>query len=122
MDLAAISLGAPDPLFRSIDRWGNVSAKALTGQSVNLIIKAAGRAAGLPEHLVAELAGGSLRAGLVAGAKKGGAQDSDIIEQTHHTKVPTMHGYQRGTAAGAAPAAAYRTLPAQPAPSDGRET
>jgi integrase len=125
MDAAGIQLGAHVPLFMAIDRWGNfrttrdVSGErrpvALTPQSVNLIIKAAGRAAGLPEHLVAALAGGSLRSGLVAGAKKGGAEDTDIMEQTHHARPSTMHGYQQGAAAGAAAAAAYRTLPAQAA-------
>ncbi|WP_052443152.1 tyrosine-type recombinase/integrase, partial [Streptacidiphilus neutrinimicus] len=93
MDLAGIRLDTHAPLFVSIDRWGNLRATALSPQSVNLIIKAAGRTAGLPEHLVAALAGGSLRSGLVAGAKRGGAQDSDIMDQTHHTKVSTIHGY-----------------------------
>ncbi len=40
------------PLFRKVDQWGNVSRRALTPQSVNLIVKARAEKAGLdPQHI-----------------------------------------------------------------------
>jgi hypothetical protein len=35
------------PVFRPVDQWGNVRPRALTGQSVNLILKARCKQAGL---------------------------------------------------------------------------
>lgn len=40
------------PVFRKIDQWGNVSRRTLTPQSVNLIVKARAKKAGLDPTLV----------------------------------------------------------------------
>ena len=50
------------PLFRKIDRWGNVRAERLTAQSVALILKRAAKSAGLDPR---QFSGRSLRSGLV---------------------------------------------------------
>jgi integrase len=44
---------------------------------------------------VARLAGHSLRAGFVTEAKKNGADDAAIMDQTGHKSLATVHGYNR---------------------------
>ena len=55
------------PLFRKIDRWGNVRAERLTAQSVALILKRAVKLAGLDPR---QFSGRSLRCGLVTSPNK----------------------------------------------------
>ncbi|MFM6956100.1 MAG: integrase, partial [Ignavibacteria bacterium] len=59
LDHAEITDG---PVFRPVDRHGNVRSDRLTGQSVALILKRLARRAGLDES---RLAGHSLRTGII---------------------------------------------------------
>jgi site-specific recombinase XerD len=83
IERAAISSG---PLFRAVDRHGNVSDKALTPQVVSKIVKKAAKAAGLNS---AEFAGHSLRSGIVTTSGQKGFNIQAGIKQTGH-KTPGM--------------------------------
>lgn len=98
--------GAAVPLFRPIDRWGNVRAAGLTSQSVALIVKRAVEAA-RDEALAhddselaaaldpARFAGHSLRAGLATSAAIAGATEGEIMDQTGHKSVAMVRRYIR---------------------------
>lgn len=79
------------PVFRAVDRHGNVKAP-LTAQAVALVVKEAAGAAKLDP---AKYAGHSLRAGLVTQAAKNKASVSDIMRQTGHKSVETVNRYIR---------------------------
>lgn len=83
---------AGGPVFRGIDRHGKVSAKALTPQSVNLIIKARCAAAGLDPAL---FAGHSLRAGLITAALGSGVDLFSVMEAARHADLRTTKKYDR---------------------------
>ena len=73
------------PLFRAVDRHGNVSATALEPGSIARILKKAGRRSGLSETEVAKLGGHSLRAGMATSAAAiGGATEREIAAITGH--------------------------------------
>lgn len=74
------------PLFRELNRHGQVGEAALSGQSVALIIKRAVEAAGLKSE---DYSGHSLRAGLATQAAIDGKSERAIMRQTGH-KSPTM--------------------------------
>ena len=80
--------GAPlsGPLFRPIDRHGNVGAERLTDHAVWSVIK---RAAG------AEFSGHSLRSGLVTTAAKAGKSAHAIMKQTGHKSLAMVQRYIR---------------------------
>lgn len=80
------------PLFRSIDRHGNVGATALTGHSIGRIVKRAAAAAGLDAAVVS---GHSLRAGLITAAVLAGRSDREIMAQTGHRSVEMLTRYTR---------------------------
>lgn len=86
---AAITEG---PLFRAIDKGGNISCDRLTPQSVALVIKARAKAARLG---VAKYSGHSLRAGMITQAAKNGATLPDIMRQSGHASVQTVTRYIR---------------------------
>lgn len=86
---AGISSG---PLFRSVNRWEHVQAKAMTGQVVALLIKRYAKAAGLdPVHF----SGHSLRAGLATSAALAGAGERQIMRQTRHKSEAMVRRYVR---------------------------
>ena len=62
---ASISQG---PLFRAVDRHGNVSLRALEPGSIARILKKAARRSGMSEAEVAKVGGHSLRAGMATSA------------------------------------------------------
>ena len=62
LELAGVAEG---PVFRSVDRHGNVRSTRLTGRAVALILKRAAAEAGIEER---EISGHSLRAGFVTEA------------------------------------------------------
>src|SRR5438067_7314190 len=62
LDVAVIARG---PIFRAVDRHGNVADTRLTDQSVELIVKRCAKAAGLERE---RHAGQSLRSGLATAA------------------------------------------------------
>ena len=81
------------PLFRRVDRNGQVSGRALHRDSVGAIVKRAAQAAGLDPLLYA---GHSLRAGLCTQAYLNGARELDIMRQTGHRSLATVRKYIRG--------------------------
>ncbi|MET0342271.1 MAG: tyrosine-type recombinase/integrase [Polyangiales bacterium] len=85
---AAIVAG---PVFRSVDRHGNVGG-ALRGGDVACIIKRRVRGAGLDP---ATYSGHSLRAGLVTSAAKAGKRAHVIMKTTGHRSVAMVHRYIR---------------------------
>jgi integrase len=80
------------PVFRPINRHEQLGARAFTGHAVAVIVKRVAAEAGLPTP---ELSGHSLRAGFVTAAASGGADYPSIMDQTGHTSLNTVHGYNR---------------------------
>ncbi|MHB8387554.1 MAG: site-specific integrase [Acidiferrobacteraceae bacterium] len=83
---------AEGPLFRRIDRGGNVATEALSDQSVTLIIKRVARLAGLDP---ARFSGHSLRAGFVTSAAASGRSLHNIMRQTGHRNEHVAMTYIR---------------------------
>jgi integrase len=94
------------PLFRPINRHGQVRARRLTDDSVARIVKrtvhAARRVAladanfALAEHLdPRRFAGHSLRAGFITSAAAAGVSESDIMRQSRHLRGDTLRQYIR---------------------------
>jgi integrase len=80
------------PVFRRIDRWGNISNKRLTDQVVAAVVKAAARRIGLDPR---RLSGHSLRAGLATAAAAGNAPAQVIMEHMRHAQFETTARYIR---------------------------
>lgn len=89
LDAAGIAGG---PVFRSVDRHGNVKASTLTSQSVALVVKRCAKAAGLNPR---DYAGHSLRAGLATAAAEAGVSERTIMAQTRHRSLPMVRRYIR---------------------------
>lgn len=89
LELARLGEGA---VFRPVDRHGNVRDQRLSAHSVALVLKRAAAAAGLPAR---EVSGHSLRAGFVTEAKKLGAHDAAIMDQTGHKSLAMVQRYHR---------------------------
>jgi integrase len=86
---AGISSG---PLFRSINRHGQVQPAGLAGIDVARVVKKLARRAGLN---AASYAGHSLRAGHATAAAISGASERSIMAQTGHRSVQTVRRYIR---------------------------
>ncbi len=89
LDAADIVTG---PVFRPIDRHGNIKPQALTAQSVALIVKQAAGKAGYDPTV---FAGHSLRAGLATAAAQAGVSERIIMAQTGHKSVTVARRYIR---------------------------
>jgi integrase len=86
-------LGADQgPLFRGINRHGQLARRRLTPQSVALIIKRLAAQAGME---AGDLAGHSLRAGLATAAAAAGVPERAIMAQTGHRSLATLRKYIR---------------------------
>lgn len=83
---------AEGPLFRAINRHGQLSEARLSDKSVALIVKRAAEEAGLDPALYA---GHSLRAGLATAAANAGVSERSIMAQTGHRSVATVRKYIR---------------------------
>lgn len=91
------------PLFRPIDRHGNLGEAPLSGDAVAAIVKravaAAATAEGLPKAAIAErvraVAGHSLRSGFVTSAAAAGAHEWEIMRHTGHKQAETVRRYIR---------------------------
>jgi site-specific recombinase XerD len=79
------------PVFRRVGK-GQRLGHRLTAQSVALIVKQRARAAKLDPAL---FSGHSLRAGYVTSALEAGADVMRVMDQTRHTQVQTLKGYDR---------------------------
>lgn len=80
------------PLFRAIDRYGQISGQALHADSVGYLVKRAAARAGLE---TGQYAGHSLRAGLATQAAMNGASELAIMKQTGHRSLGTVRKYIR---------------------------
>lgn len=86
---AAIKSG---PLFREIDRHGNIGQGALSAKTISRIIKHYIAAAGMDAD---RYSGHSLRAGLVTSAAAAGADDKTIMRTTGHKSREMVDRYVR---------------------------
>jgi integrase len=100
LELAAIGEG---PVFRPINRHEQIADKRLTDFAVAFVIKRVAKKAGLPTP---QLSGHSLRAGFVTEAKRHGADDAAIMDQTGHKSLAMVHRYNRRTKKWEKPASA----------------
>jgi integrase len=89
LEKAAITEG---PIFRHIDRHGNVRPKRLNAGSIPRIIKEAAAKAGLDPT---QFSGHSLRAGLATAAAEAGVSERAIMAQTGHKSVVVARRYIR---------------------------
>ena len=83
---------AEAPLFRAINRHGQIAEAALTGRSVALIVQACCRAAGLDPT---RYAGHSLRAGFCTAAALAGKPNWQIRKQSGHKTDVMLNRYIR---------------------------
>ena len=89
LESAAIARG---PIFRPVDRHGNIAVTRLTDQSVALIVKRCAKAAGLDWE---RYAGHSLRSGLATAAAMADVSERAIMAQTGHKSLPMVRRYIR---------------------------
>lgn len=80
------------PLFRSVDRSGNVAPTRLTAAAVALIVKRHAQRIGLDP---ARFAGHSLRAGFATSAALAGVDALEISRQTGHKSLSMVQRYTR---------------------------
>jgi integrase len=89
LEAATITEG---PLFRAIDRHGNVLPEALSTRSIAEIVKKHARRIGLNAD---QFSAHSLRAGFITSAAKSGAGLFKIMDVSRHRSVETVRGYVR---------------------------
>lgn len=78
------------PIFRRIDQWGNIDRRALTPQSVNLILKSRCKQAGLdPDVFSAH----GLRSGYLTEAANRGVPLQEAMQQSLHKSVAQAASY-----------------------------
>lgn len=87
--LAAAKIGSGS-VFRGIDRWGNVSRRALDPKAVNDIVKQRVAMAGLE---VAEFSAHGLRSGYLTEAANRGIPLPEAMEQSRHRSVQQASSY-----------------------------
>lgn len=80
------------PVFRPFSAAGTVLPKALSPQSVALIVKSTAEKAGLD---ASSFSGHSLRAGHVTEARARGVADSATMQTTGHKRTETLEMYDR---------------------------
>lgn len=80
------------PIFRPVDRHGNLQAGALSDKAVARAVKRWAKRVGLDPD---QVAGHSLRAGCATQAAIGGASERVIMNQTGHTSITTVRRYIR---------------------------
>ncbi len=82
------------PVFRGIDQWGNVDRRAMTPQSVNLIVKTRIKQAGLDP---AQFSAHGLRSGYLTEAANRGIPLPEAMQQSMHKSVTQASGYYNYT-------------------------
>ncbi|ANL24336.1 integrase/recombinase family protein (plasmid) [Rhizobium sp. N113] len=87
--LAAAKIGSGS-VFRAIDRWGNVSKRALDPKAVNDIVKRRVAMAGLE---VREFSAHGLRSGYLTEAANRGIPLPEAMEQSRHRSVQQASSY-----------------------------
>ncbi len=88
LDTADITEGF---LFRAINRWGQLQQNALSGDSINLILKSLSKACQF--DFVAEISSHSLRRGFATSAARAGAAFEAIKRQGGWQNDNTVRGY-----------------------------
>ncbi len=78
------------PVFRRIDQWGNLDRRAMTPQSVNLILKTRIKQAGLDP---AQFSAHGLRSGYLTEAANRGIPLPEAMQQSMHKSVAQASGY-----------------------------
>ncbi|MDX0185615.1 site-specific integrase [Sinorhizobium meliloti] len=78
------------PVFRRIDQWGNIDRRALTPQSVNLVLKARCEQAGLDPAL---FSAHGLRSGYLTEAANRGIPLPEAMQQSLHKSVTQAASY-----------------------------
>ena len=81
---------ATGPVFRAIDQWGNVGRRPLTPQSVNLVLKARCKAAGLDTDLYSAH---GLRSGYLTEAANRGVPLQEAMQQSLHKSMNQAAAY-----------------------------
>ena len=92
---AKITKGA---IFRRVLRWGVVSDRRLSPQSIALLVKQYARKAKIK---ASNLSGHSFRSGFITSALKAGAKEGDIMDITGHKNFAIVRGYNRNATPGA---------------------
>ncbi len=87
LERADISKG---PIFRAIDRWEAVEERALTPQSINLIVKRRCAMAGLEAR---EFSAHGLRSGYLTEAALRGVPLPEAMQQSQHRSVQQAANY-----------------------------
>ncbi|MFZ2174373.1 MAG: site-specific integrase, partial [Rhodococcus sp. (in: high G+C Gram-positive bacteria)] len=90
--------GSRSPLFRSIQKNGNLSETALSGAAIHKAVRRRAAQAGYDSAVVAQLGGHSLRAGFVTQAVRNGRSAQAIMRQTGHTTPAMIEVYTRENA------------------------
>jgi len=89
LSLSALTAG---PVWRGVNRWGNLSSERLSTRGVTRAIRrAVARTKMDPEHLSSH----SLRAGFATSAAAAGASERSIAAQTRHRSMATLRRYIR---------------------------
>ncbi|WP_168879709.1 site-specific integrase [Rhizobium sp. P28RR-XV] len=78
------------PVFRRIDQWGNIDRRALTPQSVNLILKSRCKLAGLDAEM---FSAHGLRSGYLTEAANRGVPLPEAMQQSLHRSVAQAASY-----------------------------
>lgn len=87
INTAHIESGA---VFRGVDRWGNIEDVALTGQSINNVIKSRIKKAGLDP---ADFSAHALRAGYLTEAANRGISLQEAMQQSGHKSIQQAARY-----------------------------
>lgn len=80
------------PVFRSVNRHGNLQANRLSDKAVALVVKRTSEAAGLDSS---KYSGHSLRAGMATSAAAAGVNERAIMNQTGHRSQAMVRRYIR---------------------------
>jgi integrase len=78
------------PIFRAIDRWEAIEERALTPQSINLIVKHRCALAGLEPK---EFSAHGLRSGYLTEAARQGVSLPEAMQQSQHRSVQQAASY-----------------------------
>ncbi|MCO6416555.1 hypothetical protein JYK14_10325 [Siccirubricoccus sp. KC 17139] len=70
------------PVFRKVDRWGNIEHARLSGEAVRVILAGRAKAAGITVHDTERLSPHGLRAGFVTDAYMAGTRDEQVMDHT----------------------------------------
>ena len=89
LEAAGINSG---PLFRRVDRWGNLSDSGSHGGTVHHAVRQWMESIGEDPD---EYGSHSLRAGFATQAHLDGIPDQEAATQTRHSQITTLHEYQR---------------------------